>query len=84
VRFLNLNEVPWFGFRNPLALYEGPNGVLRYALRAPSDNATADEAECLYHEAVEARYRQTLTTSDWTAMRKQKAGIIREDDGLQN
>jgi hypothetical protein len=53
-----VDEVPGFGFRNQLALYDRPYGVLRYALRAPRDNAVADEAERVYHEAVPAQCRE--------------------------
>jgi predicted GH43/DUF377 family glycosyl hydrolase/tetratricopeptide (TPR) repeat protein len=49
--------VPRLGFRHPPALWEGPYDVLRYALRALGDDAGADEAERLFHEAWSARQR---------------------------
>jgi tetratricopeptide (TPR) repeat protein len=47
--------VPRIGFRHPPALWEGPYDVLRFALRAIGDEAGADDAERLYHEARAAR-----------------------------
>jgi tetratricopeptide (TPR) repeat protein len=51
-------SVPRIGFRNPKALYEGPYDILRYALKALGD-ASATEAERLYHAANAARLKQT-------------------------
>jgi tetratricopeptide (TPR) repeat protein len=48
-------SVPRIGFRHPPALWEGPYDVLRFALRAIGDEAGADEAERLFHEAKTAR-----------------------------
>ncbi len=50
--------VPRVGFRHPPALWEGPFDVLRFALRRLGDDAGADEAERLYHEAKAAREAQ--------------------------
>ena len=47
--------VPRIGFRHPPALWEGPYDVLRFALRALGEDASADEAERLYHEAKDKR-----------------------------
>jgi tetratricopeptide (TPR) repeat protein len=47
--------VPRIGFRNPVALYEGPYDVLRYALAQLGDTAGAREAEARYDEARKAR-----------------------------
>jgi glycosyltransferase involved in cell wall biosynthesis len=49
--------VPRISFRNPTALYEGPYDILRYALRALGDASAAD-AERLYHAALAARMAQ--------------------------
>jgi tetratricopeptide (TPR) repeat protein len=48
-------KVPRISFRNPMALWEGPYDVLRYALRALGDNAGAEEAERHYAAAARAR-----------------------------
>jgi hypothetical protein len=47
--------VPRINFRHLPGLWEGPYDVLRFALRALGDDAGADEAERLYHEAIAAR-----------------------------
>lgn len=47
--------VPRIGFRHLPALWEGPYEVLRFALRAIGDDAGADQAERLFHEAKAAR-----------------------------
>jgi tetratricopeptide (TPR) repeat protein len=49
------NSVPRFGFRHPIALWEGPYDVLRFALRETGDDAGANEAERLFHQARAAR-----------------------------
>jgi len=48
-------SVPRSGFRHPPALWEGPYDVLRFALRRMGDDAGADEAERLFHQAKAAR-----------------------------
>jgi tetratricopeptide (TPR) repeat protein len=48
-------QVHRISFRNPMALWEGPYDVLRFALRALGDTAGADEAERLFAEASAAR-----------------------------
>jgi tetratricopeptide (TPR) repeat protein/predicted GH43/DUF377 family glycosyl hydrolase len=48
-------SVPRSGFRHPPALWEGPYDVLRFALRQMGDDAGANEAERLFHEAKAAR-----------------------------
>jgi hypothetical protein len=50
-------SVPRVGFRHPPALWEGPYDVLRYALRRLGDDAGADEADRLFHDALQARER---------------------------
>ncbi|MFN8590996.1 MAG: hypothetical protein U0031_05980 [Thermomicrobiales bacterium] len=58
-RFAGSGEmVTRIGFRYPVALWEGPYDVLRYALREIGEEASANEAERLYHEAKTARERQ--------------------------
>lgn len=49
------------GFRHPPGLYEGPYDVLRYALRALGNDLAADEAERMYHVALELRNGRTVT-----------------------
>jgi hypothetical protein len=48
-------SVPRSGFRHPPALWEGPYDVLRFALRRVGDDAGADDAERLFHQAKAAR-----------------------------
>jgi tetratricopeptide (TPR) repeat protein len=48
-------SVPSTGFRHPPALWEGPYDVLRFALRATGDDAGADDADRLFHQARAAR-----------------------------
>jgi hypothetical protein len=48
-------QVARISFRNPMALWEGPYDVLRFALRALGDTTGAQEAERLYAEAARAR-----------------------------
>lgn len=48
-------QVKRIGFRNPMALYEGPFDILRYALKDLGDATGAAEAERLYAEAQRAR-----------------------------
>jgi hypothetical protein len=48
-------SVPRIIFSHPPGLWEGPYDVLRFALRRLGDEAGADEAERLYHEARAAR-----------------------------
>lgn len=47
--------VPRIGFRNPVALYEGPHDILRFAYRDLGDTAAADAAEKSYQQARAAR-----------------------------
>lgn len=51
--------VPRIGFRNPIALYEGPYDVLRFALRNLGDVVGAEAAERAYLEALAARSNVT-------------------------
>jgi hypothetical protein len=48
-------SVPRAGFRHPPALWEGPYDILRFALRATGDDAGADDAERLFHQARAVR-----------------------------
>jgi tetratricopeptide (TPR) repeat protein len=50
------------GWRYPFGLWEGPYDVLRFALRRLGDDAGADEAERLFHEAAAARRAQPANT----------------------
>jgi hypothetical protein len=51
----DLPAVPGNRRGHPPGLWEGPYDVLRFALRALGDDAAADEADRLYHEAKSAR-----------------------------
>jgi tetratricopeptide (TPR) repeat protein len=51
-------SVPRTGFHHPPALWEAPYDVLRFALRATGDDASADEAERLFHQAKAAREKE--------------------------
>jgi Glycosyl transferase family 2 len=55
--------VPRIGFRHPPALWEGPYDVLRFALRAVGDEAGANEAERLFHEAKATREGEPVQTA---------------------
>ena len=48
-------SVPRIGFRNPVALYEGPYDILRFALRQVGDVLGATEADEKYELARRAR-----------------------------
>ena len=48
-------SVARIGFRNPMALYEGPYDVLRHALKALNRHEAAEEAERRFEEAKRLR-----------------------------
>lgn len=74
-------SVPRIGFRYPPASWEGPYDILRFALRQVGDDAGADEAERLYHEALAARESESTIHHVTPHLTMQSANRTRDDAG---